>query len=1177
MAKSSSEWIAHIESFVDSTRSPIQQAVSVNAVANLLMHGVLTLEQLVRDMEMYLTTSDNVLRSRGTLFLGQVLTCLATMPLDAATVHTLTVFFSERLSDWRGIRGPLVGCLALIRRKFKVGRVTGDDAHELIDSYLRNLEVQTLGHHDRKLCFELLECLLDCYPEDIAELGDHLVYGVCQAIEGEKDPHCLMHIFRIVKVLAGIFPDPDGPVANVAEEIFDTLGCYFPIHNTHPKGEDVDVSREKLSTALMMAFSSTPFFKPFAIPLLLEKLDSSLPLAKVDSLKYLSCCATMYGPKLLGKHAEAIWASLKSTILYSAGQPASPSTFDWTDSMSFQGNEIMKEAFSLLQIVTSQPDNAFLDSIIQDTEINNTVNQIQDLGNYDDIPQQNKHKLLAVGRVLSILAKASLTSCNRVFEIFLVRLLDVLGVSQTVVDPVVFDESSKVRNFGALYLSIQIITASRDLALASMEFAPCSNLQDCTWFRMVNNYSSSFVKVLSSSMMRSGDEKHLHPSSSIGVNDNRLTCNSMAFIYKIHAIVGLSKQYSEDTPLHRCVMILILKGLEVLATFPGCSLPISKSIFESILMILVDAVTTNFAVMSLLTVVLKSLVHIGSFVDCHSDKEKSSCYLDTVVRKILLFLSTNRCSMPLSVVLKAIVGISTTGLTSTAIITQAMEKSIVKKLSVVFVAEDNNLTGDLIQLLECYSSNLLPRMHELGGFEEETFRFASDVCEQIKKSAIVESSNKNKELLTVILVALKLAVANFSREKQRPIVEKVFMMFSLRESFLRSPSVPSQFEGYLVGDTLAYKDNWIISIFAAIVIALDPKTSISDTNAVVMTFMGAVLKGHVLAAQALGSMVNKMHLKGTELGSASDFYLEDILDIVFKVTLWSLRDDVSLSCHGNGEHGVMCLIGTESVLQVNWILGLAWIGKGLLMRGHEKVNDITLILLQCLLSNSEVSDSPQQSGPSDDGNVQRMLPLMRSAADAFHTLMSDSEDCLNKRFHATVRPLYKQRLFSTLTSILLTSLTRSQSSMTRCMVYRALGHIISDTPLAAVLGEMKKLVRVILDALSVLAEDILNKDIVYSLLLVLSAVLTDKNGHEVIEENAPFIVNCLCQLVPYRHKMLVRETAIQCLITMTGVTHARIYPMSAQVLKAVSKVLDDPKRAVRQEAVRCWHAWRSIA
>ncbi|GAB2248855.1 hypothetical protein Droror1_Dr00012214 [Drosera rotundifolia] len=43
----------------------------------------------------------------------------------------------------------------------------------------------------------------------MAELGDHLVYGVCQAIEGEKDPHCLMLIFRIVKAVQAVVPAID--------------------------------------------------------------------------------------------------------------------------------------------------------------------------------------------------------------------------------------------------------------------------------------------------------------------------------------------------------------------------------------------------------------------------------------------------------------------------------------------------------------------------------------------------------------------------------------------------------------------------------------------------------------------------------------------------------------------------------------------------------------------------------------------------------------------------------------------------------------------------------------------------------------------------------------------------------------------------------------------------------
>jgi len=37
-----------------------------------------------------------------------------------------------------------------------------------------------------------------------------------------------------------------------------------------------------------------------------------------------------------------------------------------------------------------------------------------------------------------------------------------------------------------------------------------------------------------------------------------------------------------------------------------------------------------------------------------------------------------------------------------------------------------------------------------------------------------------------------------------------------------------------------------------------------------------------------------------------------------------------------------------------------------------------------------------------------------------------------------------------------------------------------------------------------------------------------------------------------------------------------LYSHNFQVLQAVSKALDDPKRAVRQEAVRCRQAWSVI-
>lgn len=58
--------------------------------------------------------------------------------------------------------------------------------------------------------------------------GD-LIFGVVAAIEEEKDPRCLLVAFRIIQLLAKLYPDPDGPISSCADELFDVLSRYFPI------------------------------------------------------------------------------------------------------------------------------------------------------------------------------------------------------------------------------------------------------------------------------------------------------------------------------------------------------------------------------------------------------------------------------------------------------------------------------------------------------------------------------------------------------------------------------------------------------------------------------------------------------------------------------------------------------------------------------------------------------------------------------------------------------------------------------------------------------------------------------------------------------------------------------------------------------------------------------------
>lgn len=91
------ELIRHIELYVDTSRSPTEQAASLNSIISLVKSDFLTIEVLVKEMRMYLTTTDNVIRARGILLLAEVLTGLASKPLDNATIHSLIGFFTDRL------------------------------------------------------------------------------------------------------------------------------------------------------------------------------------------------------------------------------------------------------------------------------------------------------------------------------------------------------------------------------------------------------------------------------------------------------------------------------------------------------------------------------------------------------------------------------------------------------------------------------------------------------------------------------------------------------------------------------------------------------------------------------------------------------------------------------------------------------------------------------------------------------------------------------------------------------------------------------------------------------------------------------------------------------------------------------------------------------------------------
>ncbi|KAG5619200.1 hypothetical protein H5410_019024 [Solanum commersonii] len=1035
------QYVIHIESYVSSSSSEAQQAASVDAIAVLLKNDLLSLETLVREMEMYLTTTDNIIRSRGILLLGELLMQLMSKPLGDTAISSLIEFFTERLADWKALHGALVGCLALLRRKTGTGMINRSQAKAVAESYLKTLQVQSLGQQDRKLCLQILECLLDRYRDALFSLGDDLVYGICEAIDGEKDPQCLMLIFHIVELLAQLFPEASGPLENFAGDLFEILECYFPIHFTHPKSDDVDMKRGELSRALMLAFASTPLYEPSVIPLLLDKLSSSLPSAKVESLKYLSYCTLKYGGDRMEKYTKSLWSALKDA-LFTCPQSTLSEDSDPIDGLGFHESEIMTHALELLQVLVRQHNDSFLSLILGDGDISTFLNSFCQFDDFNSLSTQYKQRLHAVGHVLSVCIKASGSSCNKVFESFFPRLVDALRLSVENSHGIVHSALDANFNFGALYLCVELLAACRQLVVSSDEVASAHDLARDSWCQILCSFCTSL-------------------------------CNAFFCLIRASCVESTWNAY----------VYAAVKGLEILATFPGSFISVSKLMYENILLTLTSIIESDFNKKFLWKAALKALVEISLFVNKYHEDEKAASFNSIVKQKIVSLISSDDLSMPQSLKLEAIFDIGLTGKSFMHSVVSELEKTISANLSEILVKfasvlpvmfvllqyfglfridlgvcfheillqltklvikhfplflnrflllqvhGDQRLAGLTPGLLECYSNKVLPWFHGNGGADEVSLSFAINIFTKMENNSSLSLEAKGKELLGATMAAMKQAMTGCSVESQEKVLQKAIDVMETSSFFLSNDLIlgtdlfNKKTQLGQTSEGLSCRDEWITSLFASVVIALRPQTQIPNIRLLLQLLAMTLLEGHIPSAQALGSLVNKLPLNISE-----DCSLEELIDTLFKNVMWH---NISIGKEGNDGGAVAMSNPRLNSLNSHAVIGLAWIGKGLLMRGHEKLKDVTMTFLSCLVSNEDQGNLLPFNDQMKDPAEHKVLCLRKSAADAFHILMSDSDACLNRNYHAIVRPLYKQRFFNIMMPMFLSAIVKCDSSTSR--------------------------------------------------------------------------------------------------------------------------------------------------
>uniref|UniRef100_A0A4W3IDE9 MMS19 nucleotide excision repair protein n=1 Tax=Callorhinchus milii TaxID=7868 RepID=A0A4W3IDE9_CALMI len=176
-----------------------------------------------------------------------------------------------------------------------------------LKALFQEVHVQSLMQSERHSVYSIISNFMETREKELKGLGADFIFGFIQAMDGEKDPRNLLMAFQISREMV----TKKYELGAFVEELFEVTSCYFPIDFTPPPNDPHGISQEELILSLRAILASTPRFAEFLLPLLIEKLDSDVQPAKVDSLQTLTACCNDYRKKEVKDFLPALWSSIR--------------------------------------------------------------------------------------------------------------------------------------------------------------------------------------------------------------------------------------------------------------------------------------------------------------------------------------------------------------------------------------------------------------------------------------------------------------------------------------------------------------------------------------------------------------------------------------------------------------------------------------------------------------------------------------------------------------------------------------------------------------------------------------------------------------------------------------------------------------------------------------------------
>nr|XP_033796667.1 MMS19 nucleotide excision repair protein homolog isoform X2 [Geotrypetes seraphini] len=274
--------------------------------------GNCTVLQVVEALGSYLANSEPRTRGRGVQLLSQVL--LQCYPrLTQKEVEVLVLFYENRLKDHHLITPHVLQGLKALSMCETLPQGL---AVSILKAIFQEVHVQSLMQVDRHIVYTIITNFMRTREEELKSLAADFTFGFIQVMDGEKDPRNLLVAFQIVRDII-VKSYSLGPFV---EELFEVTSCYFPIDFTPPPNDPHGITREDLIVSLRAVLASTPSFAEFLLPLLIEKMDSDVQSAKVDSLQTLNASCAIYGQKELKEFLSSLWSSIRREVFQTASE-----------------------------------------------------------------------------------------------------------------------------------------------------------------------------------------------------------------------------------------------------------------------------------------------------------------------------------------------------------------------------------------------------------------------------------------------------------------------------------------------------------------------------------------------------------------------------------------------------------------------------------------------------------------------------------------------------------------------------------------------------------------------------------------------------------------------------------------------------------------------------------------